>query len=149
MSKPSPLPKPLFTSARDAAAAFYEALARADLDAMMAVWSEDEDVVCIHPGGPRLQGLAAVREAWREMFAGNPKLSIRIMHGVSQTNMMVEVHNVLEFVSLEGDDQLHPPMIATNVFMRGADGWRMVLHHASPSPDERSLLTQDSSRVVH
>ena len=36
-------------SPEEAESAFYAALARADLDGMMAVWSEDEEVVCMHP----------------------------------------------------------------------------------------------------
>ena len=37
-----------------AEAAFYAAFERADVDAMMAVWSDDEAVFCVHPGGGRL-----------------------------------------------------------------------------------------------
>lgn len=149
MPKSQSTRKTVFTSAKDAEAAFYEALARADLEAMMAVWSEDDEVICIHPGGPRLQGLAAVRAGWRDLFEGNPKLEIRITQGVTQTNMMFAVHSVLEFVNLRGDKQLNPPMIATNVYARGADGWRIVLHHASPVPEERTLHAQDGPRIVH
>jgi len=149
MTKPGTTQRPIFTSAKDVEAAFYEALARSDLDAMMAVWSEDEEVVCIHPGGPRLQGLAAIRESWRELFEGNPRLDIRITQGVVQNFMMVAVHCVLEFITLVGDEQLGPPMIATNIYSRGPDGWRMVVHHASAAPDERGLLVQDAPRTVH
>ena len=35
-----------------------EALERSDLDAMMEVWADDEEVVCVHPGGPRVVGAA-------------------------------------------------------------------------------------------
>jgi ketosteroid isomerase-like protein len=45
----------------EAEAAFYAALARADLDALMALWADDEEIVCIHPGAPRLIGHAAIR----------------------------------------------------------------------------------------
>lgn len=149
MPKTGAIKKPIFTSAKDVEAAFYEALARSDLEAMMAVWSEDEEVICVHPGGPRVQGLAAVRESWRELFDGNPKLDVRVSQGVAQNFMMVAVHCVMEFITLQGDDQLGPPIIATNVFTRGADGWRMVVHHASPAPDERNLMLQDAPRTVH
>ena len=47
---------PFYATAEDAEEAFYEAIARADLDALMAVWSEDEDIVCIHPTGQRMDG---------------------------------------------------------------------------------------------
>jgi hypothetical protein len=42
----------IFTSPEEAESAFYAALARADLDGMMAVWSEDEEVVCVHRQHP-------------------------------------------------------------------------------------------------
>jgi len=149
MPKPGTIQRPIFTSAKEVEAAFYEALARSDLDAMRAVWSEDEEVICVHPGGQRLQGLSAVRESWRELFDGSPRLDIRITQGVVQNFMMVAVHCVLEFITLGGDEQLGPPIIATNIYSRGPDGWRMVVHHASPAPEERNLLVQDGPRTVH
>jgi hypothetical protein len=50
------LNKTTFVSPQDAEAAFYAALQRADLDAMMEVWSADEEGSCIHPGGARIAG---------------------------------------------------------------------------------------------
>jgi ketosteroid isomerase-like protein len=141
--------KPIYTSAADAETAFYDALGRADLDAMMAVWSEDEEVVCVHPGGPRLTGLTEVREAWRQMFGSGARLIVRTSHQVVSASMMLTVHNVLEHVAVEGDDRLNTPIIATNVYARGALGWRMVMHHASPLPDLAQLLDQGSPRIVH
>lgn len=141
--------KPIFTSAAEVEAAFYDALARSDLEAMMAVWSEDEEIVCIHPGGPRLTGLAEVREAWRQMFAAGTRLIVRTSHQTVSASMMLTVHNVLEHVAVEGDDHLQTPMAATNVYSRGAVGWRMVMHHASPLPDLTGLLGQDTPHVVH
>lgn len=141
--------KPIYLSAADAEAAFYDALARADLDAMMAVWSEDEEVVCIHPGGPRIVGLSAVRETWRQMFESGTRLTISLSRHVICSNMMQAVHNVFEHIAAEGDDQLNPPIAATNVYARGAAGWRMVMHHASPTPDTTDFASQLTPRVVH
>ena len=50
-----------------------------NLDAMMATWAEDEDIVCIHPGGPRLVGYDAVRAGWEQLFSGDTKLSFRLV----------------------------------------------------------------------
>ncbi len=141
--------KPLFSSAAEVEAAFYEALARSDLDAMMAVWAEDEEVVCIHPEGPRQVGLAAVRESWRQLFAGGIRLVVRTSHQVVSSSMLLTVHNVVEHVAVEGDDRLHSPMIATNAYMRGPLGWRMVMHHGSTMPEIPDLSGQDLRRVVH
>jgi len=141
--------KPIFTSAADAEAAFYDALARADLDAMMSVWSEDDEVVCIHPDSPRLVGLAAIREAWRQLFAGGIRLQVHTSHRVVSANMLLTVHNVIEHVAMAGDDRLHPPMVATNVYARGASGWKLVMHHASPTPEIQHMGGQDAPRIVH
>lgn len=141
--------KIIYTSAADAEAAFYDALARADLDAMMNVWAEDEDVVCIHPEGSRLHGIAAIRDAWRALFATGATLQVNLSHRVVWSNMMIAVHQVFEHVSVAGDEQLHPPMVATNVFSRGASGWKMILHHASPTPDVPHSGDRETPRTVH
>ncbi|MCM2340987.1 nuclear transport factor 2 family protein, partial [Rhodoferax sp.] len=43
--------------------AFYEALQNADLERLMACWADEDEVVCVHPGGPRMVGLGAIRSA--------------------------------------------------------------------------------------
>jgi hypothetical protein len=51
----------------------------------MAIWAEDEDVVCIHPDGQRLTGFAAqIRDGWRQPLRQRPaRLSVRIGDAVS------------------------------------------------------------------
>ena len=126
----------IFPTAQDAQNAFYEALERSDLEAMMAVWSEDEDIVCVHPAGQRLAGQAQVREAWRQMFAGGPGMRVRITQQVVIAGVMLEVHSVHENITVTGEKRARPPMVATNVYLRTAAGWRMIVHHASPAPGE-------------
>jgi len=60
--------KTLFATPQDAEAAFYEAFMKHDLDAMMSVWADDDEVYCVHPRGPRVTGVAQVRESWRQIF---------------------------------------------------------------------------------
>ncbi|MBL8448242.1 MAG: nuclear transport factor 2 family protein [Zoogloeaceae bacterium] len=142
--------KPIYTTAVEAEAAFYDALSRADLEAMMAVWSEDEEVMCVHPGGPRLLGLTAIRESWRQLFHGKPKLNIRLSHHVETANMMMTVHTLVEHVSLADVEAPAPaPVVATNVYSRGAYGWRMVVHHASPTPEAQDSPADGLPRTVH
>ncbi len=124
----------IFPTAQDAQNAFYEALERGDLEAMMAVWSEDEDIVCVHPAGQRLAGQAAVREAWRQMFAGGPNPRVRITQQVVIAGVMLEAHSVHENITVASEAHPRPPMVATNVYLRTAAGWRMIVHHASPAP---------------
>ena len=125
-----------FTTALEAEAAFYQALAQGNVDALMAVWSEDEEVVCVHPGGPRIVGLAAVRETWRQILSNGNALKIDVSQAVVSASAMMAMHCVFERVGAEGQMQ------------RGPNGWRMVLHHASPIP-EHADFGDLSPRVVH
>ena len=124
-----------FPTAQDAENAFYEALERADLEGMMAVWSEDEDIVCVHPAGQRLAGQAQVREVWRQMFASGQGLRIQIAQQVAVTGVMLAVHSVHEIITVAGEPRPRPPVVATNVYLRTPAGWRMVAHHASPAAE--------------
>lgn len=124
----------LLASPDDTEAQFYEALQHADLDHLMALWADDEEVACVHPGGPRIVGLAAIRVAFEAVFQRgvvnvHPERVRRLHSGDCA------IHHVLERVQLPTEDSPHPPtawVIATNVYLKTALGWRLVLHHASP-----------------
>lgn len=140
---------PVFTTALEAEAAFYDALARSDLDAMTQVWSDHDEVVCIHPDGARLVGLHAVLESWRQLFAGGARLTVSVSQRVTAGNSLLATHNVIEHVALPGDDRVPPPMIATNVYASGSRGWKMIMHHASPAPEMHHAGMHDGPRIVH
>lgn len=127
--------KPPFPTPEAAESAFYNALERADLDAMMAVWEAGEAISCIHPLGPRLQGVIQVRDSWRRVFSSGSRLRFKISEVRSLNGAELAVRLVYETITvLDADEQPAQPVIATNVYRRGRDGWRMVLHHASPGP---------------
>jgi ketosteroid isomerase-like protein len=138
--------KPIYTSPQEAEAAFYEALERGDLDAMMSVWAEDEEIVCVHPGGPRLTGYALVREGWRRIFEGGTRLKVQLLAPSTVHSPFTAVHSVIEQISVIGQKHLAAPVVATNVFIRGALGWRMIVHHASPVPPSS---IGDAPQVLH
>ncbi|HZS67050.1 MAG TPA: nuclear transport factor 2 family protein [Burkholderiales bacterium] len=130
----------IFPTAQDAENAFYEALERADLEAMMAVWAEDEEIICVHPTGPRLSGPDQIRESWARIFSAGPRARVHITNQVAMSGMMLAVHSVHENFTLEGARQADArplPVVATNVYLRTAAGWRMIVHHASPAPAEK------------
>ncbi len=141
-----PVHKPLYATPQDAEAAFYDALARADLDALMAVWAEDEEIVCVLPGGPRLLGYTAVREAWRRVFGNGRRLSIALSHQAYLTSMLLSVHSLHEHLGLSGGDGQTAPVVVTNVYLRGALGWRLLARHASAAPPE---MPADAAKTLH
>lgn len=122
----------IHTSPQDAALAFYKAFEAKDIDAMMAAWAEDEDVVCVHPGGPRLVGYDAVRASWERIFAGEGKVSFRLDQIVTLETVGLAMQSAVEH--LNAGEGAQASAIATNVFMRTPSGWRIVCHHASAAP---------------
>jgi ketosteroid isomerase-like protein len=139
---------PRFATAEDAQNAFYAAIEAADLKQMMSIWAQDEGVVCIHPGGTRHSGLADVRESWRQIFSYGPQLGFSLVAGESHQGQVLSIHSICEQIThIAG---AHPPAsaIATNVFVLSDDGWKMLMHHASPIPAER-LQEQSSPSVLH
>jgi ketosteroid isomerase-like protein len=139
----------LFATPEDAEAAFYDAIERGDLEAMMAVWADDEEVACIHPAGQRLTGLAAVRESWRHVFDNGARLHVRISHTLRWNSALMAVHNVVETLYLGDDPTPHGPMHATNVFVRGANGWRLLAHHSSTASDAPATESNGTTHTLH
>ena len=140
----------IFPTAQDAENAFYEALERGDLEGMMAVWAEDEEIICVHPTGPRLSGQDQVRESWAKIFAGGAGPRVHITQQVAVTGMMIAVHSVHENFTVEGDPRPTVPIVATNVYLRTAAGWRMIVHHASPAPAQPQPAPRDTGpKILH
>ena len=54
--------------ADDVEAAFYDALQTADIEKLMACWADEDEIVCIHPGGARAVGAVAIRSSFEAMF---------------------------------------------------------------------------------
>ena len=123
----------IFTSPQDAAIAFYQAFEAKDVEAMMTIWAEDEDIVCVHPGGPRLVGYDAVRASWDRIFAGEGRVSFRIEQIVTIETVGLAMQSAVENLHA-GAGSAQASALATNVFMRTPSGWRIVCHHASAAP---------------
>ena len=139
-----------FPTPQDAENAFYDALERADLDAMMAVWAEDEEIVCVHPTGPRLAGQEQVRESWRQIFSGGGGVRIHVTQLVATQAMMVAIHSVQENPPSPGGKRPAASVVATNVYLRTAAGWRMIVHHASHAPGQPEGARKDAPpKILH
>lgn len=130
---------PLLARPEDVETAFYEAIARADLDALMALWADDEEIVCVLPDGRRLVGASAIRERWRGVFAASARISVHVSQPVRWSSMLIAVHHVVQTFYAGDDPAPKSHVLATNVFQRGPLGWRLLAHHASAAaelPDE-------------
>jgi len=140
----------MFATPEEAELAFYDALERADLGRLMQVWSDDEEIICVHPGGLRMVGLHAVKESWQEILT-HGALHIRANRLVTTQSMMSTVHSLIEEITVRsqaGNEVAH--CYATNVYHKGPTGWRMVMHHASAAPEQTGLLeSHDHPGLLH
>ena len=145
--------KSSFPTPQDAEAAFYAALERADLEAMMEVWSEDEEVSCVHPGSPRVSGLAQVRENWAQIFRSDQRLQVNTSDQIIVTGLLFSVHSLHENIMVRSGrgEGMRSIVIATNMYQRTGQGWRMLLHHGSPgtAPAVRRELPAEAPKVLH
>jgi ketosteroid isomerase-like protein len=140
--------KSTFPTPQDAEAAFYEALEAGELEAMMEVWAEDEEIVCVHPGGTRLAGYDQVREGWAQILGSGQRLKVHISNQVVLSGMMLAIHSVHENILVQGESRSRSPVVATNVYLRTGNGWRMILHHGSPAPQVPRAPTE-SPKILH
>lgn len=136
-------------NADDIDAAFYEALQSGDIEKLMACWADEDEVVCVHPGGGRLVGLGAIRASFDAMFA-NGTIQARPEKVRRVEVMGGSVHNVLERVDvLTEEGPRHAYVIATNVYHKTAQGWRLVAHHASPGTPSEMHEVSETPPVLH
>ncbi len=128
---------------------FYEALRAADIDRLMACWADDDDIVCVHPGGPRIVGPVAIRATFESIFANGPIRAwpeqIRKVDALASS-----AHTVLERVEvITPSGPANAYVLATNVFHKAAQGWRLVVHHASPGSQSEMVDISDVPQVLH
>ena len=118
-------------------AAFYEAFENADLDTMRDLWLDHEESLCVHPGALPVRGTAAISRSWALIMANTPSIQFFL------TDVEVSVRGEVASVTctenvLTADDRAGPDgfggarAVATNVFVRTPEGWRLWIHHASP-----------------
>ncbi len=115
-------------------AALYAAFETADVDAMQDVWDDVDPgaLVCVHPGWPMLRGRSAVLRSWSAVMAGTEYIQFFLtdvhVTVVGDSAVVTCTENVLT----SADVGENASVVATNVFVRRPDGWRLQVHHGSP-----------------
>ena len=145
MSLPPPTaPVPNFSTPDEAEQGFYQSVTQANLDALMAIWADEDDIVCIDPDGRRATGHAAIRQGWQSIFTGCHHLEIEVTNIIRWQSGLLAIHLVQESVTMFSVPEAltnteHPNALvkrngvttAMNVYVRGSNGWRLVCHQAT------------------
>jgi ketosteroid isomerase-like protein len=113
-------------------ARFYRAFESLDIAEMDRVWVHAEHVRCVHPGWPMLRGWDAVRTSWQTIFDNTAEMRFTLsdvaVNVASDLAWVTCTENILSEV--QGRLTV-TAVVATNLFERDLDGWRIVHHHAS------------------
>lgn len=136
-------------SADEVAQAFYEALHNADIEQLMACWAEEDEIVCVHPGGLRLIGPGSIRSGFEALFAaGGVQAHPQQMRKI--VALACEVHHLVERVEVQTPQGPRTAWVnATNVYHKTPQGWRMVAHHASPGTPNDVADVGTKPTVLH
>ncbi|HKW86558.1 MAG TPA: nuclear transport factor 2 family protein [Nitrospiraceae bacterium] len=112
---------------------FYQAFESLDIARMDWIWAQQEYVTCIHPGWTLRIGWPAVRDSWVLIF--NNTFSMKF----DLTEIQVQVAGDIAWVictenitSRQGDTTQESRVLATNLYERVGDQWKIIHHHGSP-----------------
>lgn len=132
---------PSYQSPHEAEAVFYEAFAHGDLEILMSVWHTDDNIECIHPAGPRLQGYRDIHSSWEDILSQSSSVKVEYEPLKQIDGPDVAVRHVMEVFRWHSDNDDHElRVVATNIFRRFNTGWRLVLHHASPYQEDEAEM---------
>jgi ketosteroid isomerase-like protein len=120
------------TTPQDAEDAFYDAIDDRDAERLRAVWEDSPDIACLLPMQPMLHG-ADVHEAFRPITDGEVQLDIQVRHIRWLEAGDMAIHFLEERVDVPGN-QPQPAIYAMNIFRKGDNGWRLLVHQNSPTP---------------
>jgi ketosteroid isomerase-like protein len=118
-------------------AAFYRAFEGADLDAMGDLWLDHPEALCVHPGALPVRGTAAIHRSWALIMANTPYIQFFLTDvEVSVLDDVASVTCTENVLTADEDTDAGSfngaKAVATNVFLRTEEGWRLWIHHASP-----------------
>ena len=114
---------------------FYKAFNARDLSAMKEIWSSHQNVTCVHPGWSPLNGFEPIIDSWQGIFKNSANMDIQISDiNMLTSNDLAWVSCVEKLYTIASHGVLASKVFSTNLFKLNQDGWKMIMHHASPLP---------------
>lgn len=113
--------------------AFYAAFESLDIARMDRIWLQQDYVTCIHPGWTLRVGWPAVRDSWVLIFNNTFAMKFEL------TEIQIQVAGDVAWVictenitSRQGEVTQESRVLATNLYEKVDDGWKIIHHHGSP-----------------
>ncbi|MFJ9027728.1 nuclear transport factor 2 family protein [Streptomyces sp. NPDC102274] len=128
---------------------------RGDFDVLSALWLDggDDGISCVHPGWPVLTGRGEVLRSYALIMANTEYIQFFLTDVVvsvsADTALVTCTENILSGGPAEESGELGPLVgqlvVATNVFRRTPEGWKIWSHHGSPVLAETDEETDDET----
>ncbi len=128
--------------------ALYDAVETGDADLMTALWVDDPETSCVHPGAPMLHGTAEVVRSWIVLMAHVgyiqfflTDVEVTMLPDASGNPATAVVTCTESILSGAPDDPSGlssatsfgaGTAISTSILINDGSGWRFWLRHASP-----------------
>ncbi len=131
-----------FTDSMQVEESFYQAFCYRNMDLMKQVWDKTDEVICIHPGSPRIYSFDLIIASWEQIFSADQSASIEISEPVYKMEDNICIHYVREILTI--NNKVMGSVYATNIYHESQEGWKMIAHHASPTFSETDVKTNPS-----
>lgn len=105
---------------------FYYAFSQGNFGEMEALWAQEVAVSCLHPGHPPIFGRENILHSWKLILQEGGATGIACQ--APEVSIYGDLATVICYESLEGGY-----LIATNIYLRQQDEWKMVHHQAGPT----------------
>jgi ketosteroid isomerase-like protein len=110
---------------------FYSAFEKLDIKEMEKVWAKGADIQCGHPGWRILRGWGPVMESWKRIFENTPAIQFMLSDVSIQINDTPAGNTLRKSEQRVEGQPVSATILTTNIFEKGAEGWRMIHHHSS------------------
>lgn len=129
---------PTYATPQAAEDAYYDAIDDQDIDALMAVWEESDEVLCLLPMMPAQRGKSAIRNVWSNLLQAGASLDIEVIHLSWIETAEIAIHLLEERVKVPQQTQAQP-VYASNIYRKSTQGWYLLMHQNSPTPPPPGL----------
>jgi ketosteroid isomerase-like protein len=124
-----------YDTPQEAEDAYYDALEEGNLEQLLSVWADSDDICCLLPMYPMIQGRKGVEDVFGHLFSQGHGVELSVTHlGWIQTDD-IAIHQVEENLQrVPPDTPPPPPFYGTNIYRKDTHGWQLIVHQNAPTP---------------
>ena len=124
-----------YTTPQEAEDAFYDALDEGNLDQLLSVWADTDDICCLLPMYPLIQGRKGIEEVFSHLFSHGQGVELSVVHLHWIQTDDIAIHQVEETIQkVPPDTPPPPPFYGTNIYRNESNGWHLIVHQNAPTP---------------